>query len=192
MTDIHHAAESALFDQTLSCELSLPAEFRLGTAAGRQGAAEALLRGLAQIEDLRSEDSHEDRGELPLIVQRMDAKLDLMLALVGRLARQSQEALALRPVRWSIRGVRLETGARLGAAVGAAGTLALQPGDWLPEHLELPVTVLAEAASGTGGYFLWLRFESLGAGLEAALERHLFRLHRRQVADARRSRPSLD
>jgi len=192
MTGIHHAAESELFEQTLSCELSLPAEFRLGSAPGRQGAAEALLRGLAQIEDLRSEDSHEDRGELPLIVQRMDAKLDLMLALIGRLARQSQDTLPLRPARWSRRGIRLETGARLGAPAGAAGVLALQPGDWLPERMELAVTVLAEAASGTGGYFLWLRFEDLGGGLEAALERHLFRLHRRQVADARRTRPALD
>ena len=192
MVDIHHAAESELFEQTLSCELSLPAEFHLGSAQVRQGAAEALLRGLAQIEDLRSEDSHEERGELPLIVQRMDAKLDLMLALLGRLGRQSQEAPALRPVRWSRRGIRLETGTRAGAPAGAAGRVSLQPGEWLPEQIELPVTVLAEAASGTGGYFLWLRFEPLDAGLEGALERHLFRLHRRQVADARRARPGQD
>ncbi|HEY0333287.1 MAG TPA: PilZ domain-containing protein [Stenotrophomonas sp.] len=192
MTDIQHAAESELFDQALSCELALPAEFRPGPSAGRQGAAETLLRGLAQIEDLRSEDSHEDRGELPLIVQRMDAKLDLMLALLGRLARHPHDAMPTRAVRWSRRGIRLETDQRLGAATGSPGLAVLQPGEWLPELLELPVTVLAEAASGAGGYFLWLRFEPLGTGLEAALERHLFRLHRRQVADARRPRQALD
>ncbi|HCT27412.1 MAG TPA: hypothetical protein DIW85_14540, partial [Stenotrophomonas sp.] len=35
---------------------------------------------------------------------------------------------------------------------------------------------------------LELRFQRLGDGLEMAMERHLFRLHRRQVAEARRAR----
>ena len=48
--------------------------------------------------------------------------------------------------------------------------------------------VIAEAADGSGGHFLWLRFQRLGDGLEMAMERHLFRLHRRQVAEARRAR----
>jgi len=189
MPDILHAAESQLFDDTLSCELSLPADFRIGNAPARQSAAEAVLRGLAQVEELRGEDGLDERGELPLIVQRMDAKLDLMLALLGRMARQGHDALPLRPVRWSRRGMRLETGQRCGAPTASAGVLSLQPGEWLPETIELPVSVLAEAASGTGGCFLWLRFDALDPGLETALERHLFRLHRRQVADARRLRP---
>jgi len=185
---IHHPAESELFDDALSCELLQPAEFRLGSVAGRQTVAESLLRALAQIEDLRSDDNGEERGDLPLLAQRMDAKLDLMLVLIGRLVRQADNALSLRPVRWSRRGIRLETGARTGAAVGASGIVCLQPAEWLPESIELPVTLLAEAASGGGGFFLWLKFSELGAGLETALERHLFRLHRRQIADARRER----
>ncbi|WP_140721434.1 MULTISPECIES: PilZ domain-containing protein [Gammaproteobacteria] len=185
---IQHEAESGLFADALSCELALPAEFRPGAGIARAGAAESVLRSIAQVEDLRSDDPGEDRGELPQAVARMEAKLDLVLALIGHLARQSGQALPLRPVRWSRRGIRLETGARSGAMPGAAGTLSLQPADWLPENIELPVAVVAEAASGTGGFFLWLRFGELGPGLEAALERHLFRLHRRQVADARRAR----
>jgi len=190
MSDIHHAAEQQLFDETLSCELVLPVEFRPGAAPPRAGAAEALLRGLAQVEDTRAEDGLEERGELPLAVQRMEAKLDLMLGLLGRLVRQAQPMLPLRPVRWSRLGMRLETPAPAGLAPGTAGVLALQPGEWLPEALELPVRILAEAASGTGGGFLWLRFDELAPGLEAALDRHLFRLHRRQVAEARRSAPA--
>lgn len=181
-------ADAELFQDSISCELALPAEFRLGSAVARLGAAEAVLRGIAQVEDLRAEELGEERGELPQAVARIEAKLDLVLALIGQLARQSGHALPLRPVRWSRRGIRLETGVRSGAATGAAGTLAVQPADWLPENVELPVTVLAESASGSGGFFLWLRFGELGSGLEVALERHLFRLHRRQVADARRAR----
>ncbi|MFC6842167.1 PilZ domain-containing protein [Xanthomonas theicola] len=183
---VHHPAEAELFHDTLSCELALPADFTLGNGSGRFGAGEALLRGLTQIEDLRSEDGTEERGELPLQLQRMDAKLDLMLVLLGRLTRQHEDALPLRPLRWSHRGLRLELGSRSGAAPGAAGLLRLQPSDWLPDHLELPVKVLAEAVAGSG-FYLWLRFETLPPGLEEALERHLFRLHRRQIADSRRA-----
>lgn len=189
MSDIHHAAERQLFDETLSCELALPVEFRAGATPPRPGAAEALLRGLAQVEDSRAEDGLDERGELPQAVQRVEAKLDLVLGLLGRLVRQSQPALPLRQVRWSRQGMRLETDAPAGLAAGTTGTLVLQPGEWLPEAVELPARVLAEASSGTGGSFLWLRFEALAPGLEAALERHLFRLHRRQVAEARRAAP---
>jgi hypothetical protein len=185
---IQHVAESELFSEALSCELALPAEFRLGAVITRAGAAESVLRGLAQVEELRGDDPGEDRGELPQAVARIEAKLDLVLALIGQLTRQSGHALPLRPVRWSRRGIRLETGVRSGAVPGTAGTLSLQPAEWLPENIELPVTILAEATSGNGGFFLWLRFSELGGGLETALERHLFRLHRRQIADARRAR----
>lgn len=180
---IHHRAEAELFDDTLSCELDIPAEFVAGSQrASRPGSAEALLRGLAQVEEARNDDIHEDRGNLPPLVQRMDAKLDLLLVLLGRLARQQGDELPLRPVRWSRRGLRLETGARHGAA---AGIVRLQPAEWLPDHVELPVSVIAEAATGVGSHYLWLRFDALDAGLEAAMERHIFRLHRRQVAKAR-------
>ncbi|MDL5366678.1 PilZ domain-containing protein [Xanthomonas sp. NCPPB 2654] len=182
----HHPAETELFHDTLSCELALPADFKLGNGIGRFGAGEALLRGLAQIEDLRSDDGSEERGDQPLQLQRMDAKLDLMLVLLGRLARQHEDTLPLRPLRWSRRGLRLELGSRSGAAPGAAGLLRLQPSDWLPDYLELPVQVLAEAVAGSG-FYLWLRFETQPAGMEEALERHLFRLHRRQIADNRRA-----
>ena len=50
-----------------------------------------------------------------------------------------------------------------------------------------PKSVLA-AESAAAGTQLWLRFEGLSTGLAAALERHLFRLHRREVAERRRPR----
>ena len=40
-TSLHHPAESELFDETLSCELALPAEYQAGSALGRTGNAEA-------------------------------------------------------------------------------------------------------------------------------------------------------
>lgn len=90
------AADTELFADTLSCELRLPAGFHVTADPGSHATAETLLRSLGQVEDLRSEDSSEERGELPLLVQRMDAKLDLILALIGRLVRQSDT-----PWRWA-------------------------------------------------------------------------------------------
>lgn len=179
--------EAALFDQTLACEAILPAGFVPGTGAGQLQQAEALLRGLAQVEDLRGEDSGEEkRGELPQLAQRMDAKLDLLLVLLGRLVRQSAHALPAQPLRWSVRGLRLAVaGDTAGMAVGSAGTVRLQPSEWLPDDLELPATVAASAVVD-GQAWLWLRFRPLPASLEDALERHLFRMHRREVAARRR------
>jgi len=185
-SDIHHPAESELFDETLSCDVALPAEFRLGSSVIRPGSAETLLRSVALVEDSRGDDGHDDRGESSAQLQRLEAKLDLTMVLLGRLVRQSAQDLDLRPLRWSRRGIRLELGARTGAAAGSLGVIRLQPCDWLPDHIDLTVTVLAEAATGAGSCFLWLRFAPMSDGLEMALERHLFRLHRRQVADSRR------
>lgn len=180
-------ADAELFEDSIACALDLPAEFRPGPATIALSSAETVLRGIGMVEDQRREDA-EDRGELPPAIHRLEAKLDLLLMLMGQFARQGGQLPPLRPVRWSRRGIRLETGARSAAGVGTAGVVRLQPASWLPECVELPVMVMAEAASGAGGYFLWLRFAELGASLEAALERHLFRLHRRQVAESRQAR----
>ena len=185
---IHHPAESELFDETLSCELALPAEFRIGSAVIRPGTAETLLRSVALVEDTRGDDGHDDRSDATLQVQRLEAKLDLVMVLLGRLVRQTTQDLPLRPLRWSRRGIRLEQGARSGATPGSMGVIRLQPCDWLPDHIDLPVVIVAEAANGSGAHYLWLRFEGLSDALEMALERHLFRLHRRQIAEARRLR----
>lgn len=184
---IHHPAEQALFEETLSCDQSLPAEFIAGNGGIRAGVAESLLRSIALVEDGRSDD-HDERNESSQQLARLEAKLDLSLQLIGRLVRQQSDSLPLRPVRWSRRGIRLQVGPRNGSAAGTHGVVRLQPSDWLPESVDLPVEVMAEAADGAGAHYLWLRFSALGDSLEMALERHLFRVHRRQVADSRRTR----
>ena len=180
------AAETALFDDTLACDAILPAGFVPGPGNGQPHQAEALLRSLAQVEDLRGEDGAEEkRGELPQLAQRMDAKLDLVLALLGRLVRQSSPGLPALPLRWSVHGVRLELPAGPEPDGHGHGVVRLQPSVWLPDSLELPATVLA-TASAEGRRWLWLRFADLPPGLEDALERQLFRMHRREVAARRR------
>ncbi|UWX04703.1 PilZ domain-containing protein [Pseudoxanthomonas sp. NC8] len=180
-------ADTALFDDTLACEAVLPAEFVPGASPGQLLQAEALLHGLTYIEDLRGEDGGEEkRGELPALAQRMDAKLDLVLALLGRLVRQSAPQLPTLPLRWSARGLRCLTFTR------SRSTILPAPPAWSGcsrrngcRTPQLPATVAA-SATVDGQPMLWLRFGTLPVALEEALERHLFRMHRREVAARRR------
>lgn len=181
-------AEAELFSDALSCEIDLPVQFRPGLSPMRATTATLTLKALAQVDDIRelrqNVSGDERTAQMPSLL-RLDAKLDLMLMLLTRLVRQSEQSLSVRPVRWSRHGMRLEIGQRTGALPGTAGMLSLQPADWLPEHIDLPVIILSETDSGRGGFFLWLRFSELGAPLEEAVERHLFRLHRQIFAETR-------
>lgn len=169
-----------LFAEALSCELALPVSIAASDSAGRQAQAVTLLSGLAQVEDLRKDDGGEEHGDLPLLAQRMDAKLDLILALLGRLARQV-DGMPEHNLRWSRRGLRIDFAEALPLQSRASVLVRLQPADWLPDHLELPATVLE-----VSGNRVWLAFGELRPDLVEALDRHLFRLHRRQIAEQRR------
>jgi len=177
-------ADQALFGDQLDCSLVLPVAVTTGAGPGRQSQAITLLHGLAQIEDLRKEDGGEEHGDLPLLAQRMDAKLDLILALVGRLAMHA-DGLPERPLRWSRSGLRVDLDSADGLAPESRVLVRLQPVEWLPDHLELPATVIAREPLDHGTR-VWLAFAELTPGLVEALDRHLFRLHRRQVAEQRR------
>lgn len=177
-------ADQRLFGDSLDCALVLPVAVIPGSGPGRQAQAITLLHGLAQIEDLRKDDGGEEHGDLPLLAQRMDAKLDLILALVGRLAMRA-DGLPERQLRWSRSGLRVDLDAGDTPEPGTPVLVRLQPADWLPDHLELPAKVLARAALGAGAR-VWLAFGDLHPDLVEALDRHLFRLHRRQVAEQRR------
>ncbi|NYZ64355.1 PilZ domain-containing protein [Luteimonas deserti] len=177
-------ADALLFGDSLDCSLVLPVHVARSDGPGRQTQAVTLLHGLAQIEDLRKEEGVEEHGDLPLLAQRMDAKLDLILALVGRLAMRA-DGLPERPLRWSAAGLRVDLESAVALEPEAGVLVRLQPAEWIPDHLELPARVIARQPID-GGTRLWLAFVGLRADLVEALDRHLFRLHRREVAEQRR------
>lgn len=182
---LNHPAETELFGDALTCEAWLPAGFRVGEARQPPAAAESLLHALAVAEDARGDDTDDRKGEPSISFQRLEAKVDLLMNLVGKLARQRDDAPPLRGLRWSHLGLRLDATQPFGLARGDAGVALIEPANWLSDHIELPARVLATSATADGLHHLWLRFAPLGAGLADALERHLFRLHRRQIAEAR-------
>ncbi|MGN6512740.1 MAG: PilZ domain-containing protein [Lysobacteraceae bacterium] len=179
-------ADVALFGDALACDEVRPAGFEPATldpAALHAEAlrAEAFLQALALVEDSRGEDA-EEHAPVALALQRIEARLDLLTALVGSLL-HGPDRDPPRALRWSALGARLE--AQPPAEAGGTGWLRLQPSDALPQVLRLPVRVLACADLGPQAC-LWLRFEGLTPALAAALERHLFRVHRREIAERRR------
>ncbi len=180
-------AEAELFDDVLSCDLVLPAQFLPGAEVKRPGASEMLLRSVAMVEDARTTDDGEERTDNSAQLQRLEARMDLVLVLLGRLLQDSIQAPASTALRWSRRGLRIDQAAPRAPEAGTTGVLRLQPAEWLPDQIELPVTVLATAES-VQGCQLWLRLDPVSEPLASALDKHLFRLHRKQIADSRRNR----
>lgn len=186
---LEHPAEAELFADALTCEAWLPAGWRAGDRQLPPLASETLLRSIAVAEDARSNDDADDRkNELPQAFQRLEAKVDLMLSLIGRLARQRTDALPVRAVRWSHRGLRIDATQPWHTHLSDSGVALIEPANWLSDHIELPARVIGELATADGQHHLWLRFAPMSAPLADALERHLFRLHRRQIAEARQAR----
>lgn len=180
-------ARELLFADVLACDELRPAAFLPGEVDGPQRRsclirAETLLRAMAIVEDGTRPDENEPAHDNAL--RRIEAKLDLLTALVANVAPPSADPV--HPLRWSARGARLPVAAPLPAQ--ARGLFRVQPADWLPSTLQLPAVVLACGPDGSAGgaHVAWLRFEPMGPALEAALERHLFRVHRRAVAESRR------
>lgn len=182
-------AEARLFAQALVCSEELP--YRLqpdpDDEPGRRvriAGAERLLRSLVGIEATSSEDP-EGLASDPTI-HRIEAKLDLALELLARVLAREHPAAPSRPIRWSRLGAAIELGEAPQPGSRMLLSLELEGGLGLP--LRLPVEVLAaEAAAHEGGVArAWLAFPDESPALEAALEKFVFRQHRRQIAASRR------
>lgn len=183
-------ADAALFGETLTCEetrraafVAQPVDAVLAEAASVR--AEACLRAIAIIEDTGGE---EDDTVLSPALRRIEARLELVMALLGSRLQQGQ-ADPVVTLRWSALGASFAVAAPL--AEGCSGLFRIQATPWLPEPLELPATVAACQSGADGKALLWLRFGPLSEAATSALERHLFRQHRRAIAERRAHRPPL-
>lgn len=186
------SAREALFAESLCSDEVRPAAVLPAPSGDAQRRsmlmrAETLLRALAVIEDSRAEEQDE-RGPAEQAVRRLEAKVDVLVMLVGTLLQRGAPADPVRALQWSARGVAVELPAPDCLHVpGDTAVFRVQPSDALPEPIELPGMVLAVEPAATGRR-LWLRFDALPVSLESMLERHIFRVHRRAVAESRRGR----
>lgn len=136
--------------------------------------AAALLGLLDSLDEPAS--LPEDDPQLAAYLQRLDHKLDLLLGLVGQWLTRELTVPAPQPVRLGVRGVLW-----LAALPPGPGLVSvyLRPG--VPAALHLPAQ-LHTLADGQ----VMAEFWGLDPQLVEALERYIFRQHRRAVAQARR------
>lgn len=118
----------------------------------------------------------DESPQLAAHLQRLDFKLDLLLDLVGRWLSREQPLPAAQAVRLGLRGVVWQ--ADLPAGPGLV-SLYLRAG--LPAPLQLPAQLRP-----LGDGQVLAEFQLLDQPLVEALQRYLFRCHRRAVAQARR------
>lgn len=147
--------------------------------ARADAANEALLRTLAVLEEA-GRPVEEPAADVPAQeLLRLEHKLDILLELVTDILRRELDLPAPRPVRLTAAGAEWEAPPQ--GPPGGWGRLELFPSPRLPRALSLYATVLSDAPAGR----LRVRFQGLGAATREALERHIFRQHRRAVARAR-------
>lgn len=184
--------ERMLFDDALNCRHGTAVTLRERGISKDQAlmaarVAEALLLDIAMVEDNQPEEKSEEHHPGDHVQQRLEAKIDLLLGLVGRLLDRGRNVESrYRILRISHRGACLVLPGTWTAEDTAL--LCIPAATWLPEPLELPVRILATERADDDENRLWLLFEPMGDTLAESMERYLFRVHRRAIAEERRHR----
>ncbi len=135
------------------------------------------LAAIAALEERRVEIT-EDENPLVQEMRRMDAKLTALVDIVNRLLAPASSLPAQHLVRFNARGAVIPTEL---VPTGDAMLLSLRFDHCRSLPLELP----AQRESQVDGSHTFVAFTTLNDVLGDAIERLVFRHHRRKVAEAR-------
>ena len=171
-----------LFDE-LAYQDTLPIAWRPlgGTvdadyAAGLSERNARLLQACAAIEDHSGEREDDVSPEL----LRIDAKINMLLDLMGQLLTANRPRPVPVSVRFNTQGAMWQAGPQAPAS-GSQGLVLLYLRDYLPEALRL----LGRVTEITPDRRVKVRFAPLGEATAALMEKLIFRHHRRLVAGSR-------
>lgn len=182
-------------EDTLVYEQSLPVAwepFSLtadpGFIASCNRSNENLLKVLLSLDDPGKE--HDDSGrEVSHELQRIEAKVDLLLQWLGKWVASTQGIPPEAPVCLSEAGVKL-------ALPPSAAASAIDVGDGLlfhvyldrhyPQALQLPCEVYSVEHQGDASVVIG-SFSGLHADVSDLIEKFIFREHRRKIAASKRS-----
>lgn len=150
-----------------------------------------VLEAVAAVEDKAPDHLHEEQPELHLELQRLDAKLQLLMDMVARLLRRDERFPGRCALRLAVELIEIGCGKSDAPplpdmVVASDGVLHLHLHPAIPAPLLLPGRIIDETRDDEGR---WLRFRPLALSTpeSEALSRHVFRHHRRDVAAARQS-----
>lgn len=175
---LHFAGELPLEFEPLDAE-PLPATLARLNADNLQ----VLQADASLAESHRLVDAKDEEKPWLADLARLEFKLDVLLATLGRLLAKDASVPAGVPLRMYAGGVEwLTTGQR--PLTGVRGRVTLYVNPAFPRPLVLHGEVTGHRSDAQG---LWAQFAfaGLGAGVVDLLERFVFRQHRRQVAGAR-------
>lgn len=140
-----------------------------------------VLNLVAAVEEHRAEAQDEDSTS-GAELGRLDAKLNLLLELVQLLVVRNREPAPRRWVRLNAHGIAFQA-EDLYRSPGAKVHVRIHLDACRAMPLEFPAQVVALAEPGR----VLLAFEEPGAAIEEAMDRLVFRHHRRKVAIERRA-----
>lgn len=143
-----------------------------------------LLRALNALEE-RSGEGGEEAHSAEL--RRLESRLDLVLVLMGRLLREQEVIPGARELRMSSSGLSWVPAAPV-PEIGETGLVEIYLAAHAPQPLTLAATIqVADEEVAAGENASEAIFEEPGDSVRDALEKLIFRYHRREVADHRRS-----
>lgn len=166
-------------EQSLSVTLHLPLRWRVLAAGETTGVHQlgnlALLRVLDGLDGPVPREPTAPEREL---FQRLDAKLNLMLAMLSSVLSREQALPPVAELRLSAQ--QMSWVAAEAPRLGQSVEISLYPHPQVPVPLVLEghVAGLAPQASGTR---IYLQFDALDEDLQAELEKFIFRQHRQEV-----------
>jgi hypothetical protein len=146
-----------------------------------------MLRMLAIMEEHFSEKIDEGANFAAEIL-RLEAKVNLLLDMVGQILANHLMLPEQVPVRLGSRGIEFAHTQPPGANELVLLTLYLQ--QRYPRPLELIGRVVSVEDSGQGAYWVRAKYEHLSSSVQDWLEKFIFRRHRRLVAHSRSGAPS--
>jgi hypothetical protein len=155
-----------------------PEAERLAEANARVLTAVALLEEHSQLPD--------EPSATELELHRIHHKLNLLLELIGSFLQQQAPRPETTALRLSWRGLSWTAGGAT-PAPGEVGLVELHLSPALPLPLRWPARIVSAAAGEVGA-----EFAPVPEFCQMALERHVFKHHRRRVAETRqpaRSQP---
>lgn len=175
------AEAHSVFEDCVSCEDVVPLAWRGRSSALSSGELHRLQE--QTLRALRAEPGEQVDVKDPQLL-RLHEKLDSMLEMIGRLMEVHHPAPQPARVRLSRMGVAWRTEAGKVPPIGEHGVLELHLHPRLMQPLLLPAHVCAIEPRG-GEIEVEVAFESLPEAVETALERHIFRRHRRAISENR-------
>jgi len=152
--------------------------------AGLEETNVVVLQACVAMQEQPAREHGEDAGPLANELARLDFKLNLVLQLLGKLVSRERMPAAT-SAHFNAHGASW-TAIGPVPAVGERGVLRLYLHETLPQPLELPAVIVA-----VEGALVRAHFEELADSVGELIQRLAFLCHRRDVADARKSRGSV-